>query len=92
MSVVSYDRTPSVSPLPIDVSSLFRVLRGIEWIWRKHRQAALLRCISGEIRADIGYSQDYIRADWEYLAVLYPDTIAPSEIVRSRSIQHHFAP
>lgn len=86
MSIALDDRKPYLVVRPEFVRTLLITVRRMEIAWREHRQAALLRRINAETRADIGYSQDYIRADWENFASQYPDTIAPAVVVRRKKV------
>lgn len=78
MSIALDFRNSPAAPLSDRIATLRLVLRRIGLAWEQHRQAALLRRIDPRTRGDIGYSQDYVRADWGSFAALYPDTIAPA--------------
>jgi pantothenate kinase len=82
MSITTDDRRTFVSPLADFTLTIKFALQRSAREWLMNRQAALLRRVDQETRADIGYSHDYVRADWDNFAAEYPDTIAAAACVR----------
>lgn len=82
MTIALDDHRYSTSPLLALSWSLRIALRHLAKAWHDHWQAVLLRSVDPATRADIGYSRDYVRIDWEVFASTYPDTVAPAACQR----------
>ncbi len=80
MTIALDDHRYSTSPLLALSWSLRIALRHLAKAWHDHWQAVLLRSVDPATRADIGYSRDYVRIDWEDFASTYPTPSPPPPV------------
>jgi hypothetical protein len=85
------DERRTIRTLPEIISDPKLAARRFALMWRQHRHAALLKRIDAETRADIGYSRDYVRADWQSFAAAHPETIAPAAVARNGRLLPNFS-
>ena len=64
---------------PMGLASFIGDIRhGAASAWRGYRQASVLRRVDRDTLSDIGFSADYVRAEWQDFAADHPSLVAPA--------------
>lgn len=71
----------SIAPLSRLTWFIGDIRHGVERAWRDYRQAAVLRRVDRDTLSDIGFSADYVRAEWKDFAADHPSLVAPAPAI-----------
>ena len=76
---IALDNLKSYNDPLSSLSCFIRVMRrDLNRLWNTYRQVAILRHVNPDTLADIGFSYDYIRPDWQDFAADHPAIVAPA--------------